>query len=74
MYGRFAGPKLKSGRNMEVTVLPKWPEDWVPLYSKNCKTVLIGHSLLLPLLSLFMKQHLIVRHLIFVTKVLMLGL
>ena len=24
MYGRFAGPK-NSGRNNEVTVLPRWP-------------------------------------------------
>ena len=24
MYGRFAGPK-KSGRNNEVTLLPRWP-------------------------------------------------
>ena len=31
MYGRFAKPKY-SGRNNEVTVLPRWPSCGAPLY------------------------------------------
>ena len=31
MYGHFSGPN-KSGRNNEVTVLPRLPQGGVPLY------------------------------------------
>ena len=32
MYSRFVGPK-NSGRNNEVTVLPRWPLGGVPMYT-----------------------------------------